>query len=164
MIVTDRSARTPSARRLGWRLPAVILVGMSGCGETNPLSGVKLYPVKGKVMLADGKPLSAGKVVFVGDKTTFTSTTTIADDGGFEFKEGSGTGLPEGDYRVRLETTAGTSKGVNGNARLPFASRYLDEDNSTLRATVVPDESKNNFEFKLDSRELASTTPARGRK
>lgn len=153
MTFFNRLTRSPLLDWPAWILPGLIFVALSGCGEPNPLSGVKLYPVKGKVVLPDGKPLSAGKIVFVGDKTAVTSATDIGSDGGFEFKEGKGAGLPEGDYRIRIETTSG--KGKN---KLPFPARYLDEDGSHLKATVTSDDSKNTFEFKLDAKDLASST------
>ena len=60
-----------------------------------------------------------------------------------------GDGLPEGDYRVRLEV--GESNSSQGHSRRDNAvsEKYLDEDASDLTATVKPDESSNNFEFKL---------------
>jgi hypothetical protein len=158
MSVFNRLIHRPASGRPAWLLPGLIVAFLVGCGETNPLSGVQLYPVKGKVLLTDGKPLSSGKVVFVGDKTTFTSTANIDDDGSFEFKAGDRNGLPEGDYRVRLEATATKTTSGRGKNDLPFAPRYLDEDGSHLRATVTPEATKNTFEFKLDAKDLASST------
>lgn len=127
----------------------VIATSLTGC-ESNPLSGKTLYPVKGKVLLADGKPLTSGQVIFVGP---ITNTATIQSDGGFAFKEGSGAGLPEGEYKVRVEGASASSlaKGSRGAPRgtLPFDSAFLDEDTSGLTATVTSDEAKNSFEFKL---------------
>ncbi len=134
--------------RVAWVMTAGLVVAMGGCGEPNPLSGAKLYPVKGKVLLPDGKPLSAGQVVFVGSKTMITSSATIESDGSFAFKSASGDGLPEGDYKIRIEGGAG-SGGKKGKANNPFADQFLDEDTSELTATVTSDEAKNNFELKL---------------
>ena len=36
---------------------------------------------------------------------------------------------------------------------LPFPGKYTDEESSGLNATVTTDETKNNFEFKLDPKE-----------
>jgi len=127
-------------------------MGLVGCGS-DPLSGKTLYPVKGKVLLADGKPLSSGQVTFVATKSTITSTADIGSDGGFTFKGASADGLPEGEYKVRIE--AGTSSiAVKGSkktpqAKLPFDGKFTDEDKSELSAIVTADESKNSFEFKL---------------
>jgi hypothetical protein len=136
-----------SCRFAVWLLSTVVAVSLAGCGESNPLSGVKMYPVKGKVTLPDGKPLTSGRVTFVATKSTITSTANIESDGSFAFKGGAnGDGLPEGEYKVRLEggTTTGSKKGGT-----PFPSKYLDEDGSDLTATVKPDESGNSFDLKL---------------
>jgi hypothetical protein len=137
---------------------------LAGCGETDPLKGLTLYPVKGRVLLADGKPLSSGNIVFVATKSTITSTTAIGPDGGFAFKNASGDGLPEGEYRVRIEVTTTNVSGGKAKADLPFGAHYLDEDNSKLTAVVTPDESKNNIEFKLDAKNAPPATSGRGGK
>jgi len=144
------------------------MLALSGCEEPNPLRGARLYPVKGKVVLADGKPLRSGNVVFVGIKTQTTSSAALASDGGFAFKGQSGDGLPEGEYRVLVEPSPGTQvkgSGVKAKLNLPYASKYTDEDGSDLKATVTPDESKNEFEFKLEAKSDAksSATPRDGR-
>jgi hypothetical protein len=122
------------------------------------MSGKSLHPVKGKVLRADGKPLTSGRIVFVAAETTITSTATIESDGGFQFKGSSGDGLPAGEYRVRIEfgTPASGAKGTKSQADLPFPTKYLDEDTSELTATVTTDESKNNFEFKLNQNKPAA--------
>lgn len=144
----------------------MIAVFLAGCGEPDPLNGRKLYPVKGKVVLADGKPLTTGRVVFAATTSSITSTATLESDGGFSFKGNSGDGLPEGEYKIRIE--AGSSgavvKGSSSRSKsdIPFASIYTDEDSSNLTATVTPDESKNNFELKLES-PGSKTVKSRGR-
>ncbi len=140
-----------SCRFAVWLLSTVVAVSLAGCGESNPLSGVKVYPVKGKVTLPDGKPLASGKVTFVATKSTITSAANIESDGSFTFKGGAnGDGLPEGEYKVRLEG-GGTSGPRKGGS--PFPSKYLDEDWSDLTATVKPDETSNNFDFKLTAKQ-----------
>jgi hypothetical protein len=132
-------------------LAASVVVSVAGC-EKNALSSATLYAVKGKVLLADGKPLSSGHVVFVENKTMVTAAATIESDGSFEIKSASGGGLPEGDYKVRIEAGSSTD-GKKGSGKtkggLPFADQFTDEDQSKLTATVTSDETKNNFEFKL---------------
>ena len=112
-----------------------------------------LHPVTGKVLLPDGQPLTSGQVVFVATKSTVTNTANIQSDGGFSFKAGAGEGLPEGDYKVRIEagSSGSAAKASRGRVqgKLPFDASFLDEDSSGLTATVTPDETKNNFEFKL---------------
>jgi hypothetical protein len=90
-------------------------------------------------------------VVFVSSQTTITSTAKLQSDGTFELKEGSGSGLPEGSYKVRIEGGSGTDGKGAGRSKggLPFDNQFLDEDASGLTATVTKDEASNNFEFKL---------------
>ena len=132
-------------------LTAVIAASAAGCGEKNPLASAKLYAVKGKVLLADGKPLSSGHVVFVGKDSRISSSANIESNGSFEIKSDSGGGVPEGPYKVRIEAGSGTDGKASGKSKggLPFDKQFLDEDASELTATVTSDETKNNFEFKL---------------
>jgi hypothetical protein len=140
-------------------LLAGVALCCQGCGDANnPLAGATFYPVKGKVVMADGKPLTAGRIVFAATKSTMSSTAPIDGDGSFTFKSPSGDGLPEGDYKIRIEpTTTGKTKGV-----MPFPGMYTDEDQSGLKATVTSDENKNNFEFKLEAKEPAPKSSKRG--
>ncbi len=163
MSLNECFARNGS-RRIGfWLLMASLTISSAGCGgESNPLSGLKVYPVKGKVTLPDGKPLTAAKVVFVATKSTISSTANLESDGSFTFKGGAnGDGLPEGEYKVRLETD-GVTRAKKGVA--PFPSRYMDEDASDLVAIVKPDEASNNFDFKLTPNSPSPSSSSRGPK
>jgi hypothetical protein len=136
-----------AVHRFAFVMTASLALAVGGCGERNELSTAKLYPVKGKVLLPDGKPLSSGHVVFVGTKSTVTSTATIESDGSFTFKGSSGDGLPEGEYKIKIE--AGSGADGKSKSSLPFANQFLDEDASGLTRTVTSDEANNNFELKL---------------
>jgi hypothetical protein len=131
-------------RRGVWLLSALVVVGLAGCGERNPLSGLKIYPVKGKVTLPDGKALASGKVVFVATKSSITSSANLESDGSFTFKGGAnGDGLPEGEYKVRLETDGATRT----NACLP--------DQVSRRGRVGPD---GHGQARRDQQQLRSQT------
>ena len=137
-------------RRLGWLL-TVVGIGLAGC------SSDKLYPVKGKILLPDGKPLTAGKVLFVGIKSRTRSEWPLwkAPANDFTFKGPSGdSALPVGEYRVVIEpaVNAPAKKSAGKLTLFPFAAKYSDEDGSDLKAVVTTDESQNNFEFKLEPR------------
>ncbi len=129
-------------------LVAAVGMAVAGCGQSSFRSGPD-YPVKGKILLADGKPLRSGRVVFVSSETALSYAGPIGDDGGFELKQGDRVGAPAGNYKVRIEideTSLPKRRGKSSN--LPFPARYLDEDVSKLAATVKADP-ENAFEFKL---------------
>lgn len=92
--------RTRTSCRLGAALSLMLAAGLAGCG--GPIDRMAFYPVKGSVVLTDGKPLAAGNVVFVGAETPLTSAARLESDGTFSVKE-SKDGLPPGDYLVRIE-------------------------------------------------------------
>jgi hypothetical protein len=148
----DNDSRRRSAAVM---LAALLSAIVAGCSESNPLSGLKLFPVKGKVALSDGQPLTSGQVSFVATKSTISSSAIIGSDGTFTFKGSQGDGLPEGEYKVRFEVSSGgaAEKVAKGKLKTnaPFATKYLDEDSSGLTVTVAADEAKNDFEFKLDT-------------
>jgi len=157
----------PSRRLNAWHATVAVLLALAGCGgEGNPLSGLSRYPVKGKVLLADGKPLTSGHIVFLSNAPPASASADIGSDGSFEFKGTSGAGLPEANYKVHLTlgpTSGGVSVGRGAAAKLPFASKYLEEDTSGLTATVTTDESKNQFEFKLDTKNDTGPSSSLGR-
>jgi Carboxypeptidase regulatory-like domain len=124
-----------------------------------------VYPVTGKVLQADGKPLPTGRVTFVAVKDALTSSATIGNDGGFTVKGSIGDGLPAGEYKVRIEIDESALPTVKGKitrtAPLPFPDKYTDEDTSGLTATVRAGE-PNNFTFNL-TREARPTQSRRAR-
>jgi hypothetical protein len=67
MRSSQRRSLETTLRRFGLivRSTTFILFGLAaGCGREGPYSG-SLYPVKGQVLLADGKPLTGGTVQFI---------------------------------------------------------------------------------------------------
>jgi hypothetical protein len=153
------SARLSGIGRVFWRprlgglwLSAAMVIGSAGCGESFRLPTT--YPVKGKVLLPDGQPLTSGRIMLISQESGLTFGGTISADGTYTVKSGTREGAPAGNYKVRIEideTSLPQAKGRKGqrSARLPFDNKYTDEDASQLTATVKPDESSNNFEFKL---------------
>jgi hypothetical protein len=121
----------------GWLcwLGLVLLAGVAGCGDNSGAPPkLTVYEVKGKVLLADGKPLEGGHVYFVHANGATTSEGKTGADGSFALSTGgSGAGAPVGDYRVRVEPSdpsllAPSAPGRRGAAKgkkLPFDSRYL---------------------------------------
>jgi hypothetical protein len=139
------SAETPSAvqhpsqsaHALGaaFLLLAIGSLGLAGCSESYP--ALPTYEVKGKVLLASGKPLSAGRVTFVAQQGKLPEVSgVIQQDGSFALTTRSdGDGAAPGDYKVRIEP-AGRKNARTG--KLSFPSKYVDEDSSGLRVTVLP--------------------------
>jgi hypothetical protein len=119
-----------------------LAVATAGCGGGVSMSTKPFYPVKGKVTLPDGKPLAGVDVVFSGPYLAIARTES---DGTFAVK-GEKEGLPEGEYKVRLEGSG--SKSAAKRATLPFPSRYSDEDTTDLTAKVTA-AGPNEFNFPL---------------
>ncbi len=128
--------RGPRVTRGFSGLVLAVCAGLTGCGKSDSLPVLQVFDVKGKVLLADGKPLSSGQIYFVskGDLPV-TPTGVIGTDGAFSLVTGgSGQGAPPGEYKVRIESRQFQA---NGKAKKPqFPDRYNDEDSSRLLITV----------------------------
>ena len=93
--------------RTGWMRTSVLggIGGLFGCGNADSLPKLQVYEVKGKVLLADGKPLPSGLISFVpkGD-LPITPSAKIASDGTlFAGDRRVGRGSASGEYKVRIE-------------------------------------------------------------
>ena len=121
---------------------AVCLV-LAGCGGEQ-VAGRKnetLYPVQGQILLASGKVLTSGAVVFVPTSGQDSSPRGELDSSGHFLLKTRGTdGAPAGEYKVRLEPSEGSLKSKGGIAdpkSLPYPPKYADSDgDSGLNATV----------------------------
>jgi hypothetical protein len=132
-IETDRLAR-----RVSWRASLLLAtcVAVAGCRGGDSLPSLEVYQVKGKVVLADGTPLTSGWIYFVPKAgLPVTPSAQVAPDGTFSLVTGgSGEGAPAGDYKVRIEVPGANTK--SKKSLFPF--KYTDEDSSGLVATVQP--------------------------
>jgi len=129
-------------RRIPRGLVGMGLIVLAGCGEgaTSP-AAVKVYPVNGTVLRADGKPVSGGRIYFVPKDGLVTPDAPIGPDGTFALATSrSGEGAPAGEYKIRVEpddpTLMSGKRPARGGKRLPFPTRYLDEDSSGLTVAV----------------------------
>lgn len=170
MSMTSHADSSKGRRRHLPRLTAALALTMTmaalaaGCGggtDQEAALASAFYPVKGKIILPDGKAPPPLKVVFSGP---VTASATTEGNGSFAFK-GTKDGLPAGDYNVRLEVVepVGTLK----RPALPFPAKYLDRHASGLSATVKAEDS-NDFELKLNNDTPAGANrtamaPRRGR-
>jgi len=133
----------------------VILPGFGGC-SSDAISDLTVYPVRGKVLLADGKPLTAGLVVFVSTEIPVEFAGPIGPDGSFSIMNGKKEGAPKGKYVVRIEPELpkGLTKGRSKSKKqpsfpFPFPKKYASEGTSGL--TVVVQAGPNDLEpFQLD--------------
>ena len=124
---------------------AWLALSVVGCGDINDVvDKVPVHPVKGSVVLADGKPLEGGSIEFI--PTTENgrpAVGVIAEDGTFTLKTGGvGDGAAEGSYKVKVDPDAAYLKAAGKKKKIayPFAQKYLDEETSGLTATVKPGE------------------------
>jgi hypothetical protein len=96
--------------------------------------------VKGKVLLADGKPLTTGRVAFVQTEKALEFSGDIKSDGSFSLGSSDQPGAPEGSYKVRIDPEPGKSLPGKGRqpkrSTYPFPEKYADETTSGLTATV----------------------------
>jgi len=151
-------------------LPAGLIALTIGCGgPSDAVPKLSLNPVKGKVLLEDGKPVTSGQVVFVSTTTGISPNGKIGPDGSFTLSSGGqGDGAPAGEYKVKIEpaTALGTSDAKpRPGAKLPYSGIYADEDTSGLKVTVK--DGDNSLEpFKLSTKQTAvvgSSNPNTGR-
>jgi hypothetical protein len=157
------SAPAIASRWIDLAMMAVWAVGFAGCGDPNAASSIKVYPVKGQVLLPDGKPLSSGRVVLVSTEKAVEFTGEVGSDGRFEIKTGYGDGAPEGTYKVRVEYDDPSQAPVKGKhsrrnvSKLPFAPKFTDESTSDLSVTIKPGENILD-PFKLTNVQVTSHT------
>jgi hypothetical protein len=128
--------------RLKWccgSLLVAVWTSVTGCSNSQALPVLTVYEVKGKVLLADGKPLADGSIYFVpkGDLTV-TPSGRIGTDGSFSIVTGgSGEGAPAGDYKIRVESPLSQATQKAKKPLYPF--KYTDEDSSGIVITVKPE-------------------------
>jgi hypothetical protein len=116
----------------------LLLASTAGCGSSSSLPSLAVYEVTGKVVLADGKPLSGGFISFVpkGD-LPITPSAEIGADGTFSLVTGgSGSGAPPGEYKVRVESPRLQQVDPRSRKRPLIPAKYTDEDSSGLVVTV----------------------------
>ncbi len=129
------SLRTPRAAAV-----ALVLLAAAGCGP-------KLYPVRGKVTLADGQPVTEGMVVFErkGEaKEAVTARGEIQADGSYRLStHRPGDGVPAGTYRVLVAPKFDPNAVDRAPKPPPFDPRYAEFGTSGLEFEVKaggPDE------------------------
>ena len=114
----------------------VAAVGLAGCGDSGGISSGPIFSVEGRVLLASGKPLTAGRVTFVAkDGLIPPASGTIGPDGKFSLTTRElNDGAVVGDYKVRIEPPASREGSAVRSPKFPL--KYVDEDSSGLVVTV----------------------------
>jgi hypothetical protein len=136
-----RAVGADRGRRWAGGLLAAAMAAAAGCGRSDSLPSYQVYEVKGRVLLADGKPLPGGFVTLVpkGD-LPLSPGAEIGPDGTFSVVTGgSGEGAPAGDYKVRVEAPQLGTPAPRSRKKPVVPVRYTDEDSSGLVITVKPE-------------------------
>ena len=138
----SQTCRTPApgspVRRRLWSVLicyqplALMLAGCQGSGAS-----ATTYEVKGRILLANGKPLTWGRVTFIAsDDLRPPASGNVGPDGGFTLTtRDPGDGAAPGPYKVRIEPAEGNAK-ARRPGRPVFPLKYVDEDSSGLTVTV----------------------------
>jgi hypothetical protein len=137
-MVLDPASRMDRGRWFRAGIAGLLAAVLAGCGRSDSLPSYQVYEVKGKVLLADGKPLDAGFITFVpkGDLPV-TPSGAIGPDGSFSLNTGgSGDGAPAGDYKVRVEAPQLPPAPSKSRKKPSIPQKYTDEDSSGLVITV----------------------------
>jgi len=128
-------------RRSKIHAAALLAVAVAGCGGG-------LQPVRGKVMLPDGKPAANSQVVFdgpIGGKT-ISARGDVQADGSFELSTlQPGDGVPLGKYRVQVNPPPVID--AEAAQRAPFHSKFSDFSTSGLEFEVKA--GSNDFSIQL---------------
>lgn len=134
--------------------PLAVLLALAGCGKSFDTSGERVYPVKGQVLLANGKPLASGKVEFV-PKGGFglPSSGDVSTDGTFSLKTADGReGAAAGEFKVRVlpsEAVYSKKAGKTDLKALPFSPQFMDADGDTGLTATIKSEPNTLEPFKL---------------
>jgi hypothetical protein len=144
---------------VGWAAIALVIGG--GCG------GPPIATVRGRVTL-DGRPLTAGTVVFEGDGRSYTGS--IGADGRFELRFMGEPGIRPGTYGVAVippeaEVVADPKttdlRAVNPVDPRNYPERYRLPSTSGISRTVSPGEATIDIDLQRGSVRSAAAPPQR---
>jgi hypothetical protein len=114
----------------------LVLAGAAGCGS-------RMYPVQGKVVFKDGRPLPGGQVIFEPEdkEAKFSARGDIQADG--TFRMGTHTdddGVPAGTYRAVVMPKPPPNPDQRPRPPPPIHPRFQSFDKSGLKYTVPSDQ------------------------
>jgi hypothetical protein len=172
-MLSPETATRSKSKLMRWAqliFSIAVAAGFFGCENPDVSRAVKVYEVKGSVVLADGKPLTGGTVEFEPvSGSVYHASGEIGSDGTFSLKTAdSGDGAAPGEYRVKVVPDEATAPFVTKGktktrdfSKLPFARKYLDADTSGLKATVKAEPTELDA-FKLSKSSGSGAAPTKG--
>ena len=130
--------RVSGNRGLVCLLATVFALSPLGCGDDGP-DYVKT--VSGKVVYANGKPVTGGMVVFEPvEEADDTPMAVLGKDGTFSFTE---VGVTPGEYRVMLAPSEeGEEGGEAEGSAFQVPEKYLSGESSGWTATIKDGENE----------------------
>src|SRR5439155_6667441 len=124
-------------------LVCLVLFAASGCG------GATLVPVSGTVTYKDGKPVTAGLVIFEPVSQKISARGEIQADGSFQLgTHRDNDGALEGEYKVLVAPPPLPEEGKR--RRSPIHRKYQNLESTPLRFTVTRDRDKNKFHIEVE--------------
>ena len=126
-----------------WALVSLVLFGASGCGSQT------FFPVSGKVTYRDGRPVTAGLVIFEPMNQKISARGEIRADGSFQLgTHRDNDGAMEGEYRVLIAPPPLPEEGKP--RRSPIHPKYQKLESTPLKFTVTRDRDKNKFNIEVE--------------
>jgi hypothetical protein len=139
-VIARGSTQRP---RHAWALVPVVLFGASGCGSQT------LFPVSGRVTYKDGRPVTAGLVIFEPVSQKISARGEIRADGTFQLgTHGDNDGAMEGEYKVLIAPPPLPEEGKP--RRSPIHPKYRNLESTPLMFTVTRDRDKNKFNIEVE--------------
>jgi hypothetical protein len=141
-----------SVLRLGGALGCCGLLILAGC-SSDPRG--KLYPVQGKITLADGTPCPKGNVMLIPIEadpqapSLPSSEGTIGPDGSYTLSTKGKPGVPAGKYRVVL--SSGRERRALAKAWSVVPLQYTSEAKSPLEVEVMENKPEGGYDLTLQS-------------
>jgi hypothetical protein len=107
------------------------------------------FPVSGKVTYKDGKPLTAGLVIFEPVSQKIGARGEIQADGSFQLgTHKNNDGAMEGEYKVLIAPPPLPEEGKR--LRSPIHPKYQNLESTPLKFTVTRDGAKNKFNIEVE--------------
>jgi len=145
--VTVIARGSPQRSWRAWVVVSLILLGVSGCGGKQTY-----FPVSGKVTYKDGRPVTAGLVIFEPENQKFSARGEIREDGSFQLgTHKDNDGAMEGEYKVLIAPPPLPEEGKP--VRSPIHPKYQNLESTPLTFTVTRDPSKNKFHIEVEQPE-----------